>query len=135
MRIAIEEAKKGDFPFGAVIVKDDKIIAKAHNTAAGVDPTAHAEVNAIRKACKTLNTTNLSGCTLYTTSEPCPMCFFAAWWARVSRIVYGAEVNDLTEDEWKIEIKSSYMNEHSDNRIEIRGGVMRKECLELFNLH
>ncbi len=132
MNLAIEEAKKGDFPFGAVIVRENKIIAKAYNTAK-IDPTAHAEVNAIRNACRILNTKDLSGCTLYTTCEPCPMCFFAAWWANISRIVYGAEGKDVPEDDWKTNVKSSYLNENSGNRISIKGGVLRTECLHLLD--
>lgn len=132
MKKAIEEAKKGDFPFGAVIVKDGKIISKAHNTAGGLDPTAHSEVNAIRKACRILNTIDLNGCTLYTTCEPCPMCFIAAWWARISKIAYGTELEDQPEEEWKVDIKCSYLNEKSGNKISIVGGILRKECLKVY---
>jgi len=131
MRIAIEEAKKGDFPFGAIIVKNNKIISKAHNTAGKLDPTAHGEVNVIRKACKKISSTNLSGCTLYTTCEPCPMCFTAAWWARISRIVYGMEGKDVTEEEWKIDIKCDELNKRSGNKIQIKGSVLREECKKL----
>ena len=130
MQLAIKEAKKGDYPFGAVIVKDEKIIAKAHNTAT-LDPTAHAEINAIKKACKKLKTTNLQGCTLYATCEPCPMCFIAAWWAEISKIVYGAEAEDVPEDEWKIDVKCAYLNSKSKNKIRLEGGFLRKECVEL----
>ena len=132
MKIAIEEAKKGDFPFGVVIVKDNEILAKAHNTAS-LDPTAHAEINAIREACKKLGNIDLSGCTLYSTCEPCPMCFTASWWARISKIVYGAEGEDVPEDEWKIDVKCSYLNKKSGNKIEIKGGFLKDECLKLFN--
>lgn len=132
MSVAIEEAKKGDFPFGAVIIKDDKILVKVHNSAGGVDPTAHAEINAIRQACKKLKTTDLSGCTLYTTCEPCPMCFTAAWWAQISRIVYGAKADDVPEDEWKIDVDSNYINKKSGNKIKIKSEFLRDECLKLF---
>jgi len=128
MKIAIEEAKKGDYPFGAVIVKDDKIISRAHNTANRLDPTLHAEINAIIKACKKLKSKDLSGCTLYATCEPCPMCFTAAWWARVSRIVYGMEAEDVTEEDWKIDIKCDELNKRSGNKIQIKGSVLREEC-------
>jgi len=131
MKIAIQEAKKGDFPFGAVIVKGEKIIAKSHNSAGNIDPTAHAEINAIRMACELLKTNNLSGCILYSTCEPCPMCFTAAWWARISNIVYGAQAEDVKEDKWKIDVKCSYLNDKSGNRIEITGGVLRDECIKL----
>jgi tRNA(Arg) A34 adenosine deaminase TadA len=133
MKIAIKEAKKGDYHFGAVIVKDRKIISKIHNTANQLDPTAHAEVNAIRKACKKLNSIDLSGCTLYTTCEPCPMCFTAAWWAKISRIVYGMEAEDVKEEDWKINIKCNELNNRTGNKIQIKGGFLRDECLELFD--
>jgi len=76
-------------PFGALIAKDDQVVSEAWNTVvSGHDPTAHAEVNAIRTACEKLGTFHLRGCTLYASSEPCPMCLAAAYWAQVDRIVY-----------------------------------------------
>ncbi|MBL7057650.1 nucleoside deaminase, partial [Candidatus Woesearchaeota archaeon] len=97
MKLAIEEAKKGYRPFGAIVVKDNKIIVRTHNTATS-DPTAHAETNAIREACNILKTRDLSGCTLYASCEPCAMCFTAALWARISKIVFGAYAKDVPED-------------------------------------
>jgi len=94
MQLALEEAKKGLLngeggPFGAVIVKDKKVIAKAHNQVLSKkDPTAHAEIEAIRKACKVLDDFSLKGCVLYATGEPCPMCFSAIYWARLDKVVY-----------------------------------------------
>lgn len=78
-------------PFGAVIVRDDKLVAEGWNqVTSSADPTAHAEVVAIRQACKALNHFSLAGCVLYTSCEPCPMCLAAAYWARVDRIVFAA---------------------------------------------
>lgn len=94
MEIAIEEAKKGiqsgdGGPFGAVIVKDSEVIATGHNEVVGTnDPTAHAEITAIRRACKKLGTFSLEGTILYCTGEPCPMCFAAIHWARIDRVYY-----------------------------------------------
>jgi tRNA(Arg) A34 adenosine deaminase TadA len=83
----IENAHGG--PFGAVIVKDGKVIGKGHNTVLrDNDPTAHAEVNAIRDACKNLKSPHLEGCTLIASSEPCPMCLTTSYWAQISKIVY-----------------------------------------------
>ena len=80
----------GGGPFGAVIVKDGKIVASgANRVTADNDPTAHAEVNAIRKAAAELGTFDLSGCEIYTSCEPCPMCLSAIYWARIGRIYYG----------------------------------------------
>jgi len=77
-------------PFGAVIVKDGKIVAEGHNQVTTAnDPTAHAEVVAIREACRELGTFNLEGCEIYASCEPCPMCLSAIYWARLGRIYYG----------------------------------------------
>ena len=77
-------------PFGCVIVKDDKIVGRGHNQVVGTnDPTAHAEITAIRDACKNLNDFQLDGCEVYTTCEPCPMCLGALYWARPKVIYYG----------------------------------------------
>jgi len=85
-------------PFGAVIVKDGKLIAKSANTVTtSNDPTAHAEVSAIRKACKKLNTFDLTGCVIYTSCEPCPMCLAAIYWARISSIYYANTKSDAAD--------------------------------------
>jgi len=103
MEVAVKEALSGirkthGGPFGAVIMKGDEIVAKGHNTVMkGNDPTAHAEVGAIRAACRMLATPLLDGCVLVTTSEPCPVCLGAAYWARVDGIVYCAP-RDLAAD-------------------------------------
>ena len=100
MQIAIEQAREGirnnhGGPFGAVIVKDGEIIAKGHNHVVEYnDPTCHGEIDAIRKACKKLNTFNLSGCEIYTTGYPCPMCFCAILWANIDKIYYGCNTTD-----------------------------------------
>jgi len=79
-------------PFGAVIVKDGVVVGRAVNTVtADNDPTAHAEVNAIRTACKKLGTFDLTGCTLYSSCEPCPMCLSAAYWAHIKQVFYAAD--------------------------------------------
>ncbi len=88
------EAKDGG-PFGAVIVRNGTIIARGWNQVTSKnDPTAHAEVVCIRKACALLQTFDLSGCELFVNCEPCPMCLSAAYWARIAKITYGADHND-----------------------------------------
>lgn len=88
-REGIENGEGG--PFGACVVKDNSVIAVAHNTVLkDNDPTCHAEMNAIRKACKQLGSYVLEGCELYTTSEPCPMCLAAILWARIDTVFVGA---------------------------------------------
>ena len=98
IRLSLDNVKKGGGPFGAVIVKDGKVIsAGTNNVTAKNDPTAHAEVDAIRKAAKNLKNFDLSGCELYTSCEPCPMCLSAIYWARISRIYYGNTKKDAAK--------------------------------------
>jgi len=103
MQVAYNEATDGMLkneggPFGAVIIKDDVIIAQAHNKVLLTnDPTAHAEVNAIREASQKLESFDLSGCVLYTTCMPCPMCLGAIMWARISTVYYGASEKDAAK--------------------------------------
>lgn len=98
IRLSLDNVKKGGGPFGAVIVKDGKIISTGtNNVTAKNDPTAHAEVDAIRKAAKGLENFDLSGCELYTSCEPCPMCLSAIYWARISRIYYGNTKKDAAK--------------------------------------
>ena len=103
MREAIKASMKGmnsnaGGPFGAVIVKDGKIIAKGWNKVTSTnDPTAHAEITTIRKACKKLGTFSLKGCELYTSCEPCPMCLAAIYWAGIDKIYYGNTKEDAAD--------------------------------------
>jgi len=93
--LSIENIKKGGGPFGAVIVKDGKIIATGVNrVTSNNDPTAHAEVTAIRKASKKLNSFDLTGCDIYTSCEPCPMCLGAVYWAHLDKMYYGNTKTD-----------------------------------------
>src|SRR5207245_2955698 len=99
MRLAIRKAQDGiaagQSPFGAVIIKDDRLIAATHNTVwRDSDPTAHAEVNCIRQAASALKTIFLHGCTMYSTTEPCPMCLSAIHWSKIERVVFGASIAD-----------------------------------------
>lgn len=103
MQIAYDEAVEGMMnneggPFGAVITKENRVIATAHNRVlSSNDPTAHAEINAIRIASKRLSNFDLSGCTLYTTCKPCPMCLGAILWARIDKVYYGATEEDAAK--------------------------------------
>ena len=92
---SIKNIEQDGGPFGAVIVKDGKMIATGGNrVTANNDPTAHAEISAIRKACKKLNTFDLSGCEIYSSCEPCPMCLSAIYWAHLDRLYYGNTKKD-----------------------------------------
>ena len=103
MRRAIALAEEGmnsneGGPFGAVVVKDDKIIAEGNNAVTSTnDPTAHAEVVAIRNACKKLNAFQLEDCIIYTSCEPCPMCLGAIYWARPKKVFYACDKRDAAE--------------------------------------
>ena len=93
--LACENIDRGGGPFGAIIVKDGEVIAAAGNSVTlDNDPTAHAEVNAIRKACSLTRNFHLDGCVVYSSCEPCPMCLSALYWAGVSRIYYGNTAAD-----------------------------------------
>jgi tRNA(Arg) A34 adenosine deaminase TadA len=97
--LATENATSGKGgPFGAVIVRDGRIVGEGVNSVTAThDPTAHAEVNAIRAATKALGTFTLAGCELYTSCEPCPMCLAASYWARLDRVYYGARAADAAK--------------------------------------
>ena len=100
MKVAIAEAEKGitagdGGPFGAVVVKDGEIVSSGHNRViSSNDSTCHGEIDAIRKAEQKLGTYDLSGCELYTTGEPCPMCLAAILWANISKVYYGCTISD-----------------------------------------
>ena len=99
IQMAIEGVRSGQGgPFGAVVVKDDVIVGRGNNRVTSTnDPTAHAEVVAIRDACKNLGTFQLDGCEIYTSCEPCPMCLGAIYWARPSKLYYGCNKHDAAE--------------------------------------
>ena len=98
IRLADESVAHGGGPFGAVIVKDGEIIAGNSNSVTlDNDPTAHAEVNTIRRACHKLGTFDLSGCTIYTSCEPCPLCLGALYWAHIDKIYYGNSKKDAAD--------------------------------------
>ncbi|MGM9477533.1 nucleoside deaminase [Pedobacter sp. GSP4] len=122
-------------PFGAVIVKDGKFIAgSANRVTATNDPTAHAEVSAIRLACEALNTFDLSGCVVYTSCEPCPMCLGAIYWARIETIYYA---NTKTDAE-QIGFSDKFIYEELEKPMEHRSlpivQLMRTEAMEAFKL-
>ncbi len=132
MCLAIEDAKKHKLHFGAVVVKGDKIISIAGKRPRG-DPRYHAETQAILKATNRLKTRDLTGCTIYSTCEPCPMCFYMAWITNVSEIVFGATLKDSIDFGFKeLQLSAKEMNKRGKNKIKLTGGFLREECLELF---
>jgi tRNA(Arg) A34 adenosine deaminase TadA len=122
IRLASENIENGGGPFGAVVVLDDKIIGQGGNRVTSTnDPTAHAEVVAIRDACTKLNTFSLKGATMYTSCEPCPMCLAAIYWARIEKVYYGNNRKDAAEigfsDEY-IYNQFEFSNEEKDLKLE-----------------
>ena len=138
MSLAIEDAYTGikaghGGPFGAVIVRRGKVLAAAHNTVLKAnDPVCHAETNAISIAAKARGTYDLTGCVIYSTSEPCPMCFSAIHWARIGRLVYGTDIEDVRKLGFnELTISAARMKEEGNSPVEICRGFMRYECEEL----
>lgn len=120
-------------PFGAVIVKDGKIIARGFNKVVSTnDPTAHAEVVAIREACSMLNNFQLNGCELYTSCEPCPMCMAAIYWARPDKVYYGNSKTDAAQIGFDDDfIYQEIALPYSERKIPILR-IMENEALEAF---
>ncbi|MFH1998772.1 MAG: nucleoside deaminase [Planctomycetota bacterium] len=131
---AREGAKQGNTPFGACIVKGGKVISCGHNQVwADTDITAHAEVVTIRDACRRLGTVDLSGTVLYSTCEPCPMCFSAIHWANISKIIFGARIEDALGLGFnELVISNLQMKKAGKSPVEVEGPFMLEENLELF---
>lgn len=137
--MAIELAKKsienGGGPFGAVIVRNDEIISGSSNCVTkNNDPTAHAEVNAIRMASAKLNNFDLSGCEIYTSCEPCPMCLGAIYWARIDKIYYGCNKNDARDAGFDDSFIYKELEKDIKDRNILIVPVMRDEALEVFRI-
>ncbi len=133
IRLADESVEKGGGPFGAVIVKDGKIIAGSSNRVTiDNDPTAHAEVNTIRLACKSLNTFSLEGCDIYTSCEPCPMCLGAIYWAHIDRIFYGNNRKDAADIDFADDFIYDELDKPMDKRSVPIVPMLRDEALRTF---
>jgi len=129
--------KKYGGPFGACIVKDNKIIGKGINLVIkNSDPTAHAEIMAIRDACKNINSYDLSGCELYTSCYPCPMCLSAIIWANIKEVYYANTKEDAADIGFRDEFIYDYLANLSDNKINKKvlnlKSVNREDALEVF---
>ena len=139
MQTAIEKAKKGlenigEGPFGACVVKNGEVLATANNRVVkNNDPTAHAEILSIREASKKLKTFKLSGCEIYSTCEPCPMCLAAIYWSRIDTLYFGADRKDAA----KVNFDDKFFYKElqkpiTERSLEEIGDVLKNECLELF---
>jgi tRNA(Arg) A34 adenosine deaminase TadA len=136
IKITKKGIKKGQTPFGAVIVKDGKIIASTHNQVwSTTDITAHAEIKAIQQACKNINSIDLSGSIIYSTCEPCPMCFSAIHWAKIDKVIYGATIKDAQEAGFnELTIDNKLMKKVGKSEVKIGKKVLKNECKELFTI-
>lgn len=135
IQLSEENIAKGGGPFGAVIVKDGKVVAKAANSVTNdKDPTAHAEVNAIRKASKRLNDFNLSGCTIYSSCEPCPMCLSAIYWARIDKLYYANDKKDAKFAGFDDEFIYKEIDLPQEKRKVETKQILREEAIEVFKL-
>ena len=135
IELSIKSVNSGTGPFGALIVKDNKVISEGFNTVTlSKDPTSHAEIVAIRNACKVLNNFSLEGYDLYTTCEPCPMCLSAIYWARINKIYYA----NTRSDAKKIDFSDALIYEELSKTIKERKipmhQMMREEAIKAFEL-
>jgi len=129
LRSAQRALEGGEVPIGAVVVRDSKIIARSHNLSiTNNDPTAHAEILALREAGATLGNYRLTGCTLFVTIEPCAMCAGALVHARISRVVYGANDPKTGADGSVMQVLNHPAQNH---HIEVQSGVLGGRCAEL----
>jgi len=139
MRLVINKTRRGieqgQTPFGACVVKGEEVISLHNAVWNTYDVTAHAEVEAIRKACKQLATVNLSDCVLYSTCAPCAMCFSACHWAKISRIVYGVSLETAIQvGLGDLPISPETIKQLGNSPIEIVGEFLVEENLALFKL-
>lgn len=130
MKEAIKDAKENGHRYGAVIVKEGKIISKSGNRPKK-NVRYHAEIQAINNALENVKG-NFKGCTLYSTCEPCPMCFYNAWINGISKIIFGASIKDsINLGIEEIDITTKELNKRSGNKIEIKEGILKIECIKL----
>ncbi|MFH0884129.1 MAG: nucleoside deaminase [Candidatus Micrarchaeota archaeon] len=133
--VAIIGVRKGNSPFGSCIVRKGRVVAVSHNTVLQKhDATNHAEMNALRLACRRLKSHELKGCTVYSTTEPCPMCFSAIHWAKADAIVFGTGIADVKRLGFsELTVSDRRMKREGHSKLRIRSGFMKKECRELLD--
>ncbi|MCX5705673.1 MAG: nucleoside deaminase [Candidatus Omnitrophica bacterium] len=137
MRLAIKEARKNlktlnGGPFGACIIRNNLVLAVAHNTVLEEDATCHAEINAIRIASRKVRHFDLSGCVIYSTTEPCPMCFSAIHWARLDAVIYGTNIADVKKLGFcELSISAKNLKTKGKSSVKIFAHFDRVECMKL----
>lgn len=138
MQLAIDQARKGiatgGSPFGAVVVRGDQMVSANHNEVwHTTDPTAHAEIVAIRRAAANLKTIDLSGCRMYTTCEPCPMCASAIHWARFDAVYCGATIADAQQAGFnELELAIEELYKRGGSKVQVHRNLLTPECAALF---
>lgn len=133
VKLAKDNIPSGNGPFGAVIVKDNEIIAEAPNSVTkDNDPTAHAEINAIRQACNNLNTFDLSGCEIYSSCEPCPMCLGAIYWSRLDKLYFAASRKDAANAGFSDDFIYNELNKNINDRNIATRQIMKEEGKSVF---
>ncbi len=139
MQVAIDAARRGlaagQTPFGCAIAREGKILAACHNTVwLTTDITAHAEINALREACRRLQQVTLAGAIVATTCEPCPMCMAALHWARVERVYFGASIADAANAGFnELPISAAQLLALGRSAVQVEPGCMTFECRQLFS--
>lgn len=141
MKLAIKEAlkgkKDGEPPFGGIIIsKNGKVVARSHDTVKKYrDMTRHSEINLVHIASKKYGS-NLSGFTVVCTCEPCPLCFTALWLAKVNTVIFGSYISDVLKitgsKQRELNVAAEFMNKKSGSQIKLIKGILRKECINLF---
>lgn len=134
IRLSVEKMEAGfGGPFGAVVVRDGEIIARGYNNVLATnDPTAHAEVDVIRKACQALGTFQLTDCELYTSCEPCPMCLGAIYWARPRKVYYANSKEDAAKAGFDDQFIYDEIDKEATNRSIPMEQMLREEAQEAF---
>ncbi len=135
IELSIKSTETYGGPFGCIIVKDNKIISEGFNKVTSTnDPTAHGEIVAIREACLKLNTFNLSGCELYSSCEPCPMCLSAIYWSHIDKIFYANTRNDAKNIDFDDSFIYSEINKKIEDRKIQMTQMLRDEALKAFKI-
>jgi tRNA(Arg) A34 adenosine deaminase TadA len=139
MRLAIEKCRQGiaaeQTPFGCAIARGDEVLAVEHNTVwRTTDPTAHAEINAVRAACLKANSIHLAGGIVATTCEPCPMCMAALHWSRVDKVYFGASIADAEAAGFnELSLPAADVLRIGGSQVTLEGGLLAEECVALFD--
>ncbi len=132
----VKGSRPVSLPSAPIIVRGSDVIATTHNTVwRDTDPTAHAEINCIRSAAKAIKSIDLSGCEMYSTCEPCPMCLAAIHWSKIDRVVFGATIDDAARAGFcELHVDARVLAEMGQSPLKVESGVLQEECVQLFEI-